>query len=61
MKGFGHDHPQKCGMTQKFPFKFGSFEREKDQVSGRGVSRIVNVKTVSGMGSGDVMIALWSW
>ena len=57
MKGFGQDQPLKCGITQKFPFRFGSFDRENDQAFGKGVSRIVKVKVISGTGSGDVTIA----
>ena len=61
MKGFGHAQALKCGITHELPLTFGSLEREKDHISGRGVSSMVNVKMVSGTGSGEVIIALWSW
>jgi hypothetical protein len=57
MNGNGQDQKLKCGMTQEFPEIEGSLEREKVQALTGGLSRMENVKMVSGRGSGDVIIA----
>jgi len=61
MKGRGHAQKEKWGIIQKVCGIWGSFGREKERAFECGVSRMERVRIVSGMGSGEVTMARWSW